>query len=282
MLNQSFPLAYFLIIYFFSTICCNAQTIQTYSGPYESLEKSALDPYGNAVYTYYQNEKKRVFHGKFLYSDKHTSLSGSFINNKQDGEWTYNKKGLTLSTTIKASFKNGIVDGPVSIKVVDSKTLELKGFTKAHVKNNKIVGEISALPHPSMDGVNNSVYYMPYFHRITGAFNDSGFPIGTWIVKDNVKELKEMFSEDGSWEISFINTSTGDIINDNIERRPELPNIIINIIKNALSKLIMRDTECLNIEYIEFEVPSAIRQSAKSKMNDRIRNVFQPQKKRTD
>ena len=274
MINRAIILGYILLCCVFSTICCTAQTIQNYSGPYENLEKSSLDPYGNAAYSYYQEDNKRIFHGKFLYRDKHTSLNGSFSNNKQDGEWVYRKNGILLSTIIRATFRNGIMDGPISIKIIDSKTSKIKGFVNANVKNNVIVGEISALPHSSMDGVNNSVYFMPYLHTTTGAFSDSGRPIGTWTTKDKITELNESFLEDGSWNTCFINTSTGDTINDNIERRPELPNIIIRIINQALNKLIMRDTKEINIEEIKFEVSPTTVKAVNDKMQTRIKNMF--------
>lgn len=279
MIKRSFTIVYVLLVCIFPTVCCNAQTIQTYSGPFENLEKSVLDPNGKATYSYYQEKNKRIFHGKFQYNDKHTSITGSFINNKQDGEWIYKKNELTTSTIIKATFKDGIANGPVSIKVVDSKTSAPQGYVNANVVGNTVVGKISAMPHSSMAGIPNSVYFIPYFHRTTGAFNNLGAPIGTWVVKDQITELNESFSEDGSWNVSFFNTSTGDTINDKIERHPELPNIIIRIVNNALNKLVMRDTNPINIEEIEFKVSPAKEKTVRDRTSTRIKDMINPRKK---
>lgn len=126
------------------TICyTTAQTVQTFDGIYKN---------GKASYQYYKDENgKTVLHGYFKYetTDK-TAYSGQFEHNKRTGEWKITNKDTeitkmyindiflnfgTINKEIIKTYKNGILDGPWSVKVYN------KVFNQQILKNDRILNE---------------------------------------------------------------------------------------------------------------------------------------------
>lgn len=241
------------ILLMFITFAVTAGEIKTYSGQYEDfIKKDALHPSGRATYTYYENEDgSRSYHGIFRLIHNKYSLSGKFKDNVQDGKWTYKEKNLYGTLTVNVNFVDGRPSGVFSVTLVKNSNGQNIGYVKAVFDNGILVGDISVYPHPLF-------YYSsydPYMNKFSGCFDANGNPTGMWILKSKTRQLTEIYQNNGN-EIRYVNTSTGDIINDNNLRIPYLPNIAVKIVNKLIPQIIFRDTPNFHIPRFElFIVP---------------------------
>ena len=174
------------------------QTLKTYSGLYEG---------GKATYTYYEDENgERVKHGNFTfnYSDPLFSrhAEGRYNNNKKNGKWTYISKNVafkTLTTTI-INYANGNMEG----QIIYTNTYGDGEMKKEYyqMKNNRVIGTVKG--------------------KISGQFDDEGFPDGTWT--KSYESGGNLFTETEQYVHGLLivkqtkNESTGEIQKQNIEK----------------------------------------------------------------
>jgi len=241
------------------TVICSAQS-KTYTGTYEFSFHDHSTEIGQTTYSYNENlDGSRSFQGPFKFKNRRISLKGSFNANKQVGKWVYKeytnfyieKQYFNGFISASYNFIDGKIDGPISIQIINSKNGQIKAYCNVTVSNNKLVGQVKALPTERM-GLYNSVYHSPYHHKLVGSFNNDGSPIGEWIVTDKTRRLSETYNDDGSWSIKYINTSTGDPILEECVRVPEMANIIIEIVNYFGNKICFRDSERIEIPKVQY------------------------------
>lgn len=178
------------------------QTLKKYSGAYQG---------GKITYTYYENSKgERVKDGKFTFSIGNfakTKMSGKYKHDIKDGKWTYNIDGSQGKSKIIVHYKNGNMDGPFSYTGKVPGLFLGRDTKKYNLKSNRIVGSI------------NDYYANPYTSyrsrsKITGQFDNNGFPNGEWttqIESDNLYIITETYIHGALVSITKKNESTGEI-----------------------------------------------------------------------
>lgn len=239
----------------------NAKTLKTYSGEYEAPGHISLNDYafwgpyqkyGHADYTYYETEKGRSYHGLFTYKDKGQTITGRFVDNVQNGQWTYQSYDLLRNKiVVKLNFKSGILDGQVSFSVYSHKNNSIIKKCSCTFSNGKFTGHLSAsnlkLPH-------NGYLSDQDANVITGQFDEEGFPVGKWTAKGKTREWIEQFSENDTCRLYCKNLSTGDpiVVKNGYFTEPFLTNLIITSINEVLEIVAMRDTEQRQIPKFSF------------------------------
>lgn len=154
-----------LLLMHHSTI---AQETKTYKGPY-----SWGDNEGEAEYTYYEKDGKRIYHGNFKMTGEvrnsqaylKFTYSGQFIHGDANGTWKMQTTGEALNNKINSlmlgNFKNGIPDGSFINKVISIDS----NVTRMTYKNGKPSGKFTH--YNGFDDV-----------RLTAQFSDNGLQTG--------------------------------------------------------------------------------------------------------
>ena len=196
-----------------------AQTIKTYSGPYEE---------GKATYQYYEDKNgERIYHGKFTYNNEEGTIKivGAYKNGKKDGIWTcalnkafYNML-LTVTGTINASYSNGNKNGDWSYSFSENTSrFEVSGggteSEKISFKNN--IPEGQYFSKQSFNLIYNTGKKSGT-RIVKGTFDESGYKTGEWSIqtvdnnlpREQIKRFKKGFCY---FLISRI-SSTGEIEN---------------------------------------------------------------------
>lgn len=253
---------FLLIILTFICLSSNAQTLKTYSGEYNCINKRMLYNYGKATYTYFDGEDRRIYNGNFSYSDRDRTLKGKFKDDKQTGVWTLSEKINFNSKKhyyngrliISITYKDGIPDGPFSISLVDSKSNTTRAYIKATFNNGKLVGNVAADMNDRLfDFWGNhfdSVFDIPYMNKMTGSFDENGMPSNIWIVNGPTHKITETYNQDGTYNVITINTSTGDRVDD--YRPAHMPTMLVEAANYAIRKTSMRSSEKFQLKRFNF------------------------------
>ena len=193
-----------------------AQTIKTYSGPYEN---------GKATYQYYEdNNGERIYNGPFTYKgiDGTIKITGTYKNGKKNGSWlctltNYYYIVMTMSGTIHTNYLDGNREGSwtyslsssVSKFDVSGKETETGRLT---FLNNVPTGEYF---YSNAYKANSNAGHDENNTIIKGAFDKNGYKTGKWEIKtlsnnlpkEEIKKYKRGYCY---WYISRI-SSTGEI-----------------------------------------------------------------------
>lgn len=136
-------------LFVFNSFFLVSQNLKTYNGKYKD---------GDAVYTYYEENDNRIYHGNFKYTENggflNVIIQGSFKNGLKDGTWSYVKTqhsgtflGVKYNGFIETSilnFTNGKRNGTCTLKKVENKTGKILKEISCAFLNNKISGEYRA------------------------------------------------------------------------------------------------------------------------------------------
>lgn len=186
----------FVIGLLISQTVLNAQTTQTYNGPFGT---------GKAVYQYYENSQSdRVYNGTFSYKGDLFTYTGLFRENNRQGLWKItalnkvyaNDKKVKLqhNATVVGAYKAGMMDSiwvyTNTLKFFNPKTKKPgtkvdKIVSKAQFKNNHFVGAVS-YERITPAGKQN----------LSGQFDEAGFPDGIWTIK-STREVEEIKFKNG-------------------------------------------------------------------------------------
>lgn len=130
---------FILILLLLSSVLIYGQTLQTYTGNYES---------GTATYQYYENENyERVLNGNFTYNQRtHYSITGQFKDNLRNGVWkatatekNYNDQKISIKV-VTATYIAGDLEGVCNYSHTDVITKKVLAKSTAHFKNNVMIG----------------------------------------------------------------------------------------------------------------------------------------------
>lgn len=103
-----------LLMMFVASNLASAQSLKTYSGPYDG---------GQATYTYIEQEDgSRLYQGKFSWvktiRERVLTAEGEFLNGKRNGTWTFTSKNTNRSfpanEKLVCQYSNGIHEGEYS------------------------------------------------------------------------------------------------------------------------------------------------------------------------
>ena len=240
--------------------------LKTYSGDYEYYDGSIryfhYDPSGRAVYTYKESsDGERIYHGKFSFvsQDSNFSVTGNFIDNKKSGKWTYKNSSDPFFTLCTVTYSNGILDGKWEfIYYANIYRGKLTRETKQRIfhkeirnyKQGKLHGVYKREEESGMSI--NATYnegklvgafeYSQDDYKMTGNFDNQGYPTGTWIEKGYNSTSKHSFYKGICYKSIRINNQTGKIEYKEPENAPDdllLSDTIVQAIRKGSRNIII-------------------------------------------
>lgn len=223
-----------LILILFSSLSAFAQTLKSYSGPYEN---------GTAKYQYYENDNyERILNGPFTYNEGQTySITGEFKNNLRVGVWkatitekNFYTKQLT-SKVATATYVAGNLEGLCNYTYTEIATKRILAKSTANFRNNTLIGSYT---YDVNDQEND--------FSISISLNQDGFADSTSIIKYRYRG--KLFEDILKFRNGFLYWELHrDMTNGNILKRIERKKLIDEICANYDST-----SNIAIVSYVEF------------------------------
>lgn len=239
-------------------------SLKTYKGPYPAIELNVEE--GLAQYSYLENPSGgRIYEGPFDLKwgiDNEYYLRGEFKNNKQNGIWKAKwNDGRNTVQSISVSFKDGIVDGPVSYKDDYESSSKNKVFLltiDCNFKDGKLSGPFKYKCIERGDT-----------ETLEGQF-ENNLPIGVWKRSTKEEKISYEFKKDSDPRfltviLRQVDVRTGDVDEDiseimlynasTVSPRSDFPYgfDVIELITQPLSDIILRDSKSRERWYLELK-----------------------------
>lgn len=205
--------------------------LKTYSGEFiyqgDFYGRDAI--LGIATYTYKEENRKRIYHGKFSFtghiSEVKYQITGSYENGKKNGIWvTKNSDNMTLTET----FSDGLLNGKwektkyhfFGGKLLKEKTIdfyERRNYVKGKLQGPYVYKEDNAYSFKNIEAFyNNDKLSGKYKYcggndknTTIGQFDNNGVPFGLWVTHERNQTLRTYIKNGFLLNSTLIDNSTG-------------------------------------------------------------------------